>query len=98
MSGAPLPPDPGVPDALAAVRWRRTLRLTALLLAVWLGVTGLATLGAEWLDGLLPGRHAAFWFGAQGALLLFLAIVVVYTRRMERIEDAADDDAADGRG
>lgn len=75
--------------------WRRTLTLTLALLLAWLLVTLLAVLGGTLLDFELFGWPAGFWFGAQGALLLFLLIVWVYAWRMdvlERESGAAGDD------
>jgi putative solute:sodium symporter small subunit len=72
--------------------WSRTRRLTLALLLVWLVVTLLAAalgpvLSIDWW-----GWPLGFWFGAQGALLLFLGIVVAYVWGMERIERAPGDE------
>lgn len=66
--------------------WLATRRLTLLLLALWFGVTLLAAFFARELDFMLFGWPFGFWFGAQGALLLFLGIVAVYIWCMERLE------------
>jgi putative solute:sodium symporter small subunit len=66
--------------------WRRTRRLTAVLLGVWLAVVLLATFFARDIDFAFPGGRFSFWLGAQGVLLVFLAIVVVYVRAMQRLE------------
>lgn len=69
------------------VFWLRTRRLTLALLAVWV----LANFGVCWfardIDGCRgAGSQTAFWLAAQGALLAYLAIVVVYALAMERLE------------
>lgn len=70
----------------ASTYWRRTRQLTLWLLALWFVVTVLATAFAREIDALLPGWPLGFWFGAQGALLLFLLIVAVYIVAMEKLE------------
>ncbi len=74
------------PSPWALMYWRRTQRLTMALLALWFGVTFSAAFFARELDFMLFGWPFSFWFCAQGALLLFLAIVCVYAWRMERLE------------
>lgn len=66
--------------------WRRTRRLTGLLLGVWLLLVLLASYFARDIDFGFFGGHFSFWLGAQGSLLVFLAIVVVYVLAMERLE------------
>ena len=68
--------------------WTRVLWLTGTLLAVWL----LANLVGPWFaPDLHPIRFFrfpfSFWVATQGALLLYLAIIVVYVVVMERLED-----------
>lgn len=76
--------------------WRRTRRLTVALLGVWLLVVLLATWFARDIDFAFFGTRFAFWLGAQGVLLVFLAIVVVYVLAMQRLEreDAAREPGA----
>lgn len=84
--------------------WSRTRRLTWWLLGAWLG----ASLAVPWFARDLDRFHAfgfpvGHWLAAQGALLLFLAIVVVDIVVMERLEsrylepgDAAGPEAGPG--
>ena len=66
---------------------RRTLRLTVVLLLVWLTVTLGASYFARELDRLnVFGFPLGFYMAAQGALLIYLLIVGVYALYMERIE------------
>lgn len=86
--------------------WRRSLRLIAALLAVWFTVSlGLGVLFAAPLNGIrFFGFPLGFWFAQQGAILVFLGLLVVNAVAMDRIEragsprpvDDAADDAADG--
>lgn len=70
--------------------WQRNLKLVGWLLAVWALVSfGVPYFAAELSFGFL-GSPFSFWVAAQGALLVFLLIVVVYTWRMERLDDELD--------
>lgn len=82
-AGGPGPRDP------RRVYWRRTRIVTFSLLAVWLLVTLAAVFLARELDVWLFGWPLSFWFGAQGALLAFLAIVWTYDRWMTQLERRA---------
>ena len=70
-----------------AAIWRRTVRLTMALLAVWFGVTFAAIFFARELAGLtLFGWSVSFYIAAQGALLVYLAIVGIYALAMRALE------------
>ena len=70
--------------------WRRNLRLLAALLLVW----ALASFGAGivWADALnrwtLPGTGfpLGFWFAQQGAIYVFLLVIVVYVVLANRLD------------
>ena len=67
--------------------WRRNLRLTAVLLVVWASVTFIPVLFAPQFNQLtLFGWPLAFFMGAQGALIAYLIVVVVYARRMDKLD------------
>jgi putative solute:sodium symporter small subunit len=66
--------------------WHTNLRLTAALLAVWFFVTFVIGWFARELDFVFFGWPFGFWVAAQGALLVYVAIVWVYARRMERLD------------
>jgi len=74
---------------LAARRrhWQRTRRLTAALLALWLA-TGIGTVFfARELAGLtLFGWPLSFYLAAQGASLIYLAIIGAYALAMRRLD------------
>ncbi|WP_280189714.1 DUF4212 domain-containing protein [Delftia sp. PS-11] len=76
----------------------RHLWLKAVLLTVWIGVSFVACYYARDLQALVPDWPLAYWFAAQGAVLMFLAIVIVYCLSMdyfERREAAAASPCAD---
>lgn len=67
--------------------WRRTRRLTAGLLLAWALVAFVPVFFARELSVEVSGWPLAFWLASQGALLGFCAIVIVYARRMRRLDD-----------
>ncbi len=75
-----------------AAYWRCNLRLVAALLAVWFAVSFVIPGFARELNFSFFGWPFAFWVAAQGALFVFVAIVVVYNRRMDRLAEAMDVD------
>ncbi len=67
--------------------WRRTRRLTAVLLVLWFG-TGFGTVffARELAQLSLLGWPLSFYMAGQGASLIYLAIIGVYAWRMRRID------------
>ena len=76
-----------------ATYWRRNLRITAVLLCVWFLVTFVAAFFARELDFAFFGWPFSFWVAAQGALLVYLALIGVYAWLMNRLDDALEDEA-----
>lgn len=69
------------------VFWSRTRRLTGALLAVWLVLCLLGPWYARDLNSLhLMGFPLGFWLAAQGSLVIFLALIVIYVVAMDRLE------------
>ncbi len=67
--------------------WRRTVRLTLGLLALWLAATFLPIWFAPALEGRrFLGWPLSYFLAAQGSLLVFVAIVWVYAAMMERLD------------
>ena len=66
--------------------WRRSQRITALLLAVWFGVTFAVTFFARELGSTLVGGRLSFWMAAQGSVLVYLLLVWWYGRLMARLD------------
>jgi putative solute:sodium symporter small subunit len=70
-------------------RWRLTQRLTLGVLAVWFATTfGVAYFARE-LSAPLFGFPFSFWVACQGAPLVYVLLVVLYARRVGRLERAA---------
>lgn len=69
------------------LHWRRTQRLTALLLLVWLGANLFAPWFARDLDRVTLDRlPLGYWLAAQGLLLFYLLLIVVYVICMDRLD------------
>jgi putative solute:sodium symporter small subunit len=87
-----LPPDPqrSARRALRVARarhWRRTRKLTALLLLGWFGATFCTVFFARELSTMsLAGWPLSFYLAAQGASLAYLAIIGAYALGMERMD------------
>jgi putative solute:sodium symporter small subunit len=80
-----------------AAYWRRTRRLTQLLLAIWFGVTFTVIFFARELAGLtLFGWSVSFYLAAQGAILVYLAIIGIYALRMRRLDALYGEDSHGG--
>lgn len=73
------------PDRARAY-WRRNLRFSAAMLAIWFTVTFVGAYFARDLSFSLFGWPLGFWVAAQGAILAYLAIVGGYARRMARLD------------
>lgn len=84
-----------VPEPALARHWRRTRVLTAVLLLVWFGASFVTVFFAAELRQRFFGWPLGFWIASQGALLVFLLVVVVYAWAMRRIDAASglDEDA-----
>ena len=75
--------------------WRKTLKITAILLAIWFFVTFVIGFFARDLDFTFFGWPFSFWVAAQGALIVFVGVVWYYARHMDRLdaEHGVDDEA-----
>lgn len=68
--------------------WRRNLRLTGSLLAIWFAVTFLVVWYARDLaDIIFLSFPLPFWIGAQGALIVYVVLIRHYARRMNELDE-----------
>lgn len=73
--------------AARAQHWRSTRRLTGALLLLWLVTTFGTVFFARELAGVsLFGWPLSFYLAAQGAALVYLAILLVYALAMDRLD------------
>ena len=68
--------------------WKANLSRLGKLLTVWFTVSfGCGILLVDWLDQFsFFGFKLGFWFAQQGAIYVFVALIFVYTWRMQAIE------------
>ncbi len=99
------PPDTAAPEparsAAARAHWRDNRRAMVALLLVWAVVSfGLGIAFVEPLNAFrLGGFPLGFWFSQQGAIYVFVFLILVYALWMDRIDrryglgdEAPDDD------
>jgi putative solute:sodium symporter small subunit len=66
--------------------WRRNLRLIGVLLLIWSVVSFVLVWYARELSFDFFGWPFSFYMAAQGSLLVYLVLVVVYARWMNRLD------------
>ena len=74
--------------------WRRNLTYVGVLLAVWFTVSyGFGILLVEPLNRIrLGGFQLGFWFAQQGSIYVFVLLILVYVRLMNRLDREFDVD------
>ena len=82
------------PDVTArhATYWQKNLRCLAILLTVWFVVSyGCGILFVDHLDKVrLPGTgfKLGFWFAQQGSIYVFVVLIAIYVRYMNRLDQS----------
>jgi putative solute:sodium symporter small subunit len=67
--------------------WRKNLRLTGVLLAIWFVVTFVVGWYARELQSItIMGFPLPFYVGAQGALLVYVVLVGYYAYCMDKLD------------
>lgn len=67
--------------------WQKNLRLTAVLLAIWFVVTYVVAFFAPAINQIsFLGFPLAFYMGAQGALIIYVAIIAYYAWTMNKLD------------
>jgi putative solute:sodium symporter small subunit len=67
--------------------WRRNLKLTGALLAIWFAVTfGVIWFARELSDIVFLNFPLPFWVGAQGALIVYILLIRHYALRMNELD------------
>jgi len=91
-SDAPTPSASTTEDehtaALARRYWRANKLLIGGLLLIWAGVSyGCGILLIDWLNQFMLGHlPLGFWFAQQGAILTFVALVLIYALSMDGLD------------
>jgi putative solute:sodium symporter small subunit len=66
--------------------WRKNLRITAILLAIWFVVTYVVAFMARDLNFTFFGWPFSFWMASQGALIVYVVIIWFYARYMNKLD------------
>lgn len=66
--------------------WRKNIRISAILMAIWFFVTYVIGYWARSFDFTFFGWPFSFWVGAQGALAVYVVLIAVYARYMNRLD------------
>ena len=74
------------PTATQRLYWRKNLRITGTLLAIWFVVTFVVAFFARELSFSFFGWPFSFWMAAQGALIVYVIIIAYYARAMNRLD------------
>lgn len=76
----------------AVAYWKANLRLLISLLVVWFVVSfGFGILLVEPLNAIsLGGYKLGFWFAQQGSIFTFIALIFIYTVRMNQLDRKFD--------
>ncbi len=77
--------------------WRRNLTYVGILLAIWFLVSyGFGILLVEQLNAIrIGGFQLGFWFAQQGSIYVFVILIFVYVRLMNRLDREFDVDERD---
>ena len=66
--------------------WTKNKRLTGVLLSVWVITTLIVGIAPEFMRITFFGWEFTYWFGAQGALFIYLLLVWFYAHNMRNYE------------
>ena len=68
--------------------WKKNLRYLGILLTIWFAVSfGAGILFKEALDAFhIGGFPVGFWFAQQGSIYVFVLLIFVYVRLMNRLD------------
>ena len=68
--------------------WRANLRILAILMSIWFVVSfGCGILFVEPLNQIkLGGFKFGFWMAQQGSMYVFVALIFVYVRQMNKLD------------
>ncbi len=68
--------------------WRKNLQYVIILLSIWFLVSyGFGILLKDTLDAIpLGGFKLGFWFAQQGAIYVFVVLIFIYVRLMNKLD------------
>ena len=88
-------------DSSANSYWKANIRLVLSLLSVWFIISfGCGILFVDALDTIrFGGFKLGFWIAQQGSIFVFVALILIYIRAMDKLDakynlESSDEDAA----
>lgn len=75
-------------QAKASAYWKENLRYLVILLTIWFAVSyGAGILFKDALNNIrIGGFKLGFWFAQQGAIYVFVILIFVYVRLMNKLD------------
>lgn len=75
-------------DSNATAYWKENIRYVAILLTIWFLVSyGAGILFKGALDNIrIGGFKMGFWFAQQGSIYVFVILIFVYVRLMNKLD------------
>jgi putative solute:sodium symporter small subunit len=72
----------------ATAYWKENIKYVFILLAIWFAVSyGAGILFVEQLNEIrLAGFPLGFWFAQQGSIYVFVVLILVYIRLMNKLD------------
>ncbi len=76
-------------DSSAHSYWKANIRLVLSLLCVWFFISfGCGILFVDALDNIrFGGFKLGFWIAQQGSIFVFVALILIYIRAMDKLDD-----------
>ena len=68
--------------------WRANLKILIILLSIWFMVSfGFGIIFSDFLDQYhIGGFKLGFWFAQQGAIVVFVLLIFIYVRLMNKLD------------
>ena len=81
--------DPDSPDKNRQAYWRENLRIVACLMTIWFFVSyGCGILFVDQLNEIeLGGFKFGFWMAQQGSIYVFVVLIFIYVRLMNKLDE-----------
>lgn len=72
----------------AKAYWKENIRYVLILLTIWFLVSfGAGIIFKDWLDTIqIAGFKLGFWFAQQGSMYVFVVLIFVYVRLMNKLD------------
>ena len=102
MADKPLNPEHTERSAAERTYWQHNMRYLGILLVIWFAVSfGAGILFVEPLNQFrVPGTGfpLGFWFAQQGSIYVFVVLIFIYVRLMNRLDRRYQLDEVDDEG